>query len=406
MENRSRKKQDSGITFWQVLLITAVGVLVTLAVFFFLLPALSDKRPAAETTTEAAAEAILPAEEETEKQVISVTVETTAPPETEPPKPVVMRFAGDILMDPNYAVMATLLNRTGGKPAVEQAFDEGALSLMRDADIFMVNNEFPYSLRGTPLLNKQYTFRADPAYASLLADMGADIVSLANNHMFDHGEDALLDTLDTLTALELPHIGAGRDISEASASYTFELEGMKITFLSATQIERMGNPDTRGATETLPGVFRCLSDQLLCEKIKEAKASSDIVVAYVHWGTESTEKVDEHQKKLAKHIAEAGADVIIGDHPHVLQGIEYVDGVPCIYSLGNYWFNSKNQDSCLFEVTLDPETKAVGPVRFLPMRQEGCTVKTPDAAEAARIIEYMNSISAAHIDAEGYVTAE
>ncbi|MBQ0100704.1 MAG: CapA family protein, partial [Lachnospiraceae bacterium] len=195
MENRSRKKQDSGITFLQVLLITAVGVLVTLAVFFFLLPALSDKRPAAETTTEAAAEAILPAEEETEKQVISVTVETTAPPETEPPKPVVMRFAGDILMDPNYAVMATLLNRTGGKPAAEQAFDEGALSLMRDADIFMVNNEFPYSLRGTPLLNKQYTFRADLAYASLLADMGADIVSLANSHMFDHGEDALLDTL-------------------------------------------------------------------------------------------------------------------------------------------------------------------------------------------------------------------
>ena len=339
-----------------------------------------------------------------EKQVISVMVETTAPPETEPPKPVVMRFAGDILFDSRYAVMASLLERTGGKPVAEQAFDEAALSLMRDADIFMVNNEFPYSLRGTPLPEKQYTFRADPAYAALLAEMGADIVSLANNHMFDHGEDALLDTLDTLAALNLPFVGAGRNIEEASAAHTFEREGMKITFLSATQIERLGNPDTRGATETLPGVFRCLNDGLLCEKIKEAKASSDIVVAYVHWGTESTEKVDEHQKKLAKNIAEAGADLIIGDHPHVLQGIDTAGGVPVIYSLGNYLFNSNAQDTCLFRAVLDPASAEILSLEFIPCRQEGCRTKVLTGEEKERVIGYMRTQSGVTIDDEGTVT--
>ena len=339
-----------------------------------------------------------------EKQVISAYVETTAPPETEAPEPVTMVFAGDILFDPNYAVMATLLNRTGGKPTVEEAFDEASLQIMRDADFFAVNNEFPYSKRGTALANKAFTFRADPAYASLLPDMGVDLVMLANNHMFDHGEEALLDTLDTLTALEMPYIGAGRDITEAAAEYTLEAEGMKISFLNATQIERFASSDTRGATDTLSGVFRCLDDTLLLQRIREVSETSDITVVYVHWGTESTEKVDEHQKKLAKHLAEAGADLIIGDHPHVLQGIEFIDGVPCIYSLGNYFFNSKAQDSCLFAATADPETKSISEIRFIPARQEGCRVSIPSPAEQTRIIAYMNGISTARINEEGIVT--
>ncbi len=100
----------------------------------------------------------------------------------------------------------------------------------------MVNNEFPYSSRGTPLAGKQYTFRADPSTAEWLTEMGADIVSLANNHCFDYGEEALLDTLDTLDSIGMIHVGAGHNLDEASEPAVFECGGMKIAILNATMI--------------------------------------------------------------------------------------------------------------------------------------------------------------------------
>ncbi|MDO4488047.1 MAG: CapA family protein [Eubacteriales bacterium] len=337
--------------------------------------------------------------------IFDITSETTAP-ETEPetqrePEPLTMVFAGDILFDAKYAVMASLLERSGGNPDITKAFDGELLSIMRDADIFMVNNEFPYSERGAAREGKMYTFRAKPSYVSLLNDMGVDIAALANNHMFDYGEDALLDTLDILKEAGIPYAGAGRNIEEASAPVFLGNEDIRVGFLSATQIERYSSPDTRGATAEKSGVFRCFDPSLLIEKIKETKENCDFVVVYVHWGTESTDKLDDSQKKLAKSFREAGADLIIGDHPHVLQGISYEDGVPCIYSLGNYWFNSKSQDTCLVSVTIDPETKGVLEFKFIPARQQGCRTFILKDSEKQRVISYMNSISSAVLDEEG-----
>ena len=118
-------------------------------------------------------------------------------------------FAGDILFDSHYAIMASLLKRGQG---IEGGISADLLSIMRDADIFMVNNEFPYTNRGTPTAGKKFTFRADPKYASWLFDMGADLVSLANNHAYDYGEVSLTDTLDTLESIGMPYVGAGRNL--------------------------------------------------------------------------------------------------------------------------------------------------------------------------------------------------
>lgn len=347
---------------------------------------------------------------------------------------VTLSFAGDILFDDRYAIMASVLQRSGGVPDIETAFDKELLSLMRGADVFLVNNEFPYSKRGTPLAEKKFTFRADPAYASLLTDMGVDIAALANNHMYDHGEEALLDTLDTLQALSvpapgtgstgpqdgrkdgkpvtavedavyqgLPYIGAGRNLEEASAPFYFTDGNIKIGFVCATQIERMGNPDTKGATESSAGVFRCLNSKNLVEKIGQMKTECDFVVAYLHWGTESTDQVDEHQLKLAKEAVQAGADLIIGDHPHVLQKIDLIDGVPVVYSLGNFLFNSGAQDTCLVTASLDSETAELISLQFIPARQEGCKTRLLTGSEQTRVIEYMRSISDVSIDDEGFV---
>ncbi len=97
-------------------------------------------------------------------------------------------FAGDILFDSHYAIMASLLKRGQG---IEGGISTDLLSIMRSADIFMVNNEFPYTTGGAPTAGKKFTFRADPKYASWLFDMGADLVSLANNHAYDYGEVSL-----------------------------------------------------------------------------------------------------------------------------------------------------------------------------------------------------------------------
>ena len=112
----------------------------------------------------------------------------------------------------------------------------------------MVNNEFPYTTGGAPTAGKKFTFRADPKYASWLFDMGADLVSLANNHAYDYGEVSLTDTLDTLEAIGMPYVGAGRNLDEAVKPVSFIANGRKITFVSATQIERTLPPDTKGAT--------------------------------------------------------------------------------------------------------------------------------------------------------------
>ncbi len=320
--------------------------------------------------------------------------------ETADPEEVSIVFAGDILFDDQYAVMAYLKQRGS---AIESSISPECLEVMRSADIFMVNNEFPYSSRGEPTPDKTFTFRGKPEYASYLLDMGADIVSLANNHASDYGTVSLTDSMDVLNGIGMPFVGAGRNLDEAAKAVYFVANGKKIAILSATQIERMENPATKGATDFSPGVFRCLHIDRLLEEIRKAKAVSDFVIVYVHWGTESTDEIDWAQREQGPKIAEAGADLIIGDHPHVLQPIGYCGDVPVIYSLGNFLFNSKAQDTCLVRAVLN--AGGLKSLQFIPGRQQNCSVSMHHGAEKERVLSYMRSISpGAAIDADGFIT--
>jgi poly-gamma-glutamate synthesis protein (capsule biosynthesis protein) len=277
---------------------------------------------------------------------------------------------------------------------------------MRSADVFMVNNEFPFSTRGTPTEDKQFTFRANPANVSIYDEMGVDVVSLANNHAYDYGEDALLDTFDTLENAGISYVGAGRNIDEAMKPVYITQNGITVAIVSATQIERLSNPDTKEATATSAGVLRCWDETRLLEVIAEAKANSDFLVLYIHWGTESVEETDWLQDKQAPDYAEAGVDLIIGDHPHVLQKIDSVSGVPVVYSLGNFWFNSKTVDTCLIEVGVNKSEESVDMdyFRFIPCRQTECRVIELEGSERTELLDYMRSISPnVTIDDDGYV---
>lgn len=316
------------------------------------------------------------------------------------PERVTITFAGDILFDDNYAVTARVV-QSGGD--ITYGIDTELIREMKSADIMMLNNEFPYSDRGEPLEDKMFTFRAKPSTVSYLHDLGVDIVSLANNHAYDYGETAFLDTLAILEDAGIVYVGAGRNLQEARRPVSYIINDIKIAIVSATQIERLDNPDTKGATDSSAGVFRCWNGDNLLETVHEARENNDFVIVYLHWGTENVEELDWAQEKQAVEVAEAGADLIIGDHPHCLQPIDIVKGVPVVYSLGNFWFNSKTLDTGMIKVTVDEN--GLQSCQFIPCLQSGCRTVLLQGEEKQRVIDYMQGLSGGvHIDGDGYIT--
>ncbi len=347
----------------------------------------SEENPEAEETPQPI---VIPEEDEGYTHIFSPAVDDA----------ITIGFAGDILFDDHYAVGNAFRNH--GNSAVG-VVGTSLLEKMNNVDIMMVNNEFPYSNGGSPTEGKTYTFRARPETASILNEMGVDIVGLANNHAYDYGETALLDTFNTLESVGIEYAGAGRNIDEASHTIYYITEsGRKFAIICATQIERLSNPDTKEATATSAGVFRCLDDTRLLERITEAKEKDAFVIVFIHWGTESTQELDYLQRDQAAEIAAAGADLIIGAHPHILQKIDYIGDVPVVYSLGNYIFNSKNIDTCMIIATIHGDNAI--DLQMVPALQRNCTVKEADDYEAGRIWNDMMAMSPnITIDENGYI---
>ncbi len=318
------------------------------------------------------------------------------------PGTVTLAFAGDLGFGENYANMA-YYHSVGDD--ITRCILPDLIERMDAADILMLNNEFTYSDRGKPLAGKGFTFRTKPAMAANLDKLSVDIVSLANNHVYDYGEEALLDTLSTLEQYGVPYVGAGRNLEEAKKIVYFRVNGIKIAYVSATQIER-DYVYTKQATDTAPGVLRTYDPALFCDVIREAEEKSDFVVVYVHWGTEADIMFEEDQRELGRAYIDAGADLVIGDHTHYLQGVEYYKGVPIFYSLGNFWFNSRTRDTGLVEVDL-VEGK-LSEFRFVPCLQSGCrTSLVTDEAERQRLFRFIQDRSlGVHVSADGVITEE
>lgn len=315
------------------------------------------------------------------------------------PEKIVLDFIGDINFDENWSTMKYLDKQVDG---LYNCISPELLEELNQADIMMVNNEFTYSRRGEPVPGKDYTFRADPDRVYLLEIMGTDIVSLANNHAYDYGKDALLDTMATLEEAGIPYVGAGEDLREAMKPSYFIVNGRKIAIVAATQIERSLNY-TKEATETEPGVLKTLQPDKFVKVIEEARAFADYVIAYVHWGTEQNSHFEQDQTRLADAFIEAGVDAIIGGHTHCLQGCEYRNGVPIIYSLGNFWFNSNKLDTGISQLVIHRNGDM--DFRFLPcVQKKNQTYLAEEEGEKQRILEKMESLSVGvTFDEDGYI---
>lgn len=249
-------------------------------------------------------------------------------------------FAGDIYLSDH---VLNAYDKAGG---ISGVLDEGLRQEIRQADLFMANQEFPFSDRGTAAADKQFTFRLPSSRVHIMQEIGADIVTLANNHTLDYGTDALLDSCRLLDKAGILRVGAGADREEAGRAEILEIRGKRIGFLAASRVF----PEAGWAAgSSHPGLLSAYDPAAVAERIREVKAQCDYLVFYVHWGIERNTTPEEYQRQQARQYIDAGADLVVGSHPHVLQGIEYYNGKPILYSLGNFVFGSSIPETMLME---------------------------------------------------------
>ena len=238
-----------------------------------------------------------------------------------------LNFAGDVIFS---GKVADLLQKKGYE------YSYSALDgMFKKDDLTIVNLETPITTGGVGAENKQYVFKGAPEALDALKSAGVDAVNLANNHTLDQGEQGLLDTLNNLGTRGIPYVGAGKNSKEAYTAQYFERNGIKIALLGFTRV--IPHSDwMAGASK--PGVASVYDSSEALKTIAAAKKKADLVVVVVHWGKERVEQYDTAQQALGRSFIDAGADLVMGGHPHVLQGIEPYKGKWIAYSTGNFIF--------------------------------------------------------------------
>ena len=318
--------------------------------------------------------------------------DTPAVPEPEP-EPVTLLFTGDVLLS-DYVL------ENYDRDGISGVLSPVLLEAMQTADITVINNEFPFSTRGEQAPDKQFTFRVNPDYVRVLTDMGVDIAGIANNHVLDFGPDALLDTFETLENAGIDYMGAGSDLSRASALITQEVNGKTFGFLAASRVIPVVSWDIKNAS---PGVFTTYDPALLLAAIKEARTHCDFLSVFVHWGIERDEYPQDYQVTMAQQYIDAGADLVVGAHPHVLQGIAYYENKPVFYSLGNFIFNREIPRTAVLRVTVPPEGSPV--FQLIAASAANARTIADDGDKRNAACDYLESISEGIvIDDEGIVT--
>ena len=295
-------------------------------------------------------------------------------------------FVGDVSLADDWYIIPKYEERGKG---VYGILSEAVVDIMKNVDVMVANNEFTISNRGSKMPNKYYTFRAKPERLSIYEEMGVDLVTLANNHIYDYGKDAFLDALTHLEEYNFPYIGAGRNLSEASKAYYFVVNGYKIGFVNATRAEKYIL--TPGAGDNSPGVFRCYDPTNFINTISEVKKNSDYVIALVHWGREDSTVLEDVQLETSKLYIDAGADVIVGSHAHILQGIDFYKGKAIIYNLGDFIFNHETKDTAIFQLKVNDDGSLE--YYFIPCRQDDKYTYLLEDNEKIRVLNNIRNLS-------------
>jgi poly-gamma-glutamate synthesis protein (capsule biosynthesis protein) len=278
-----------------------------------------------------------------------------APADPTQDRPLVLMFTGDTKLEGRTAQQIAQKGRDYPFKAVAE--------ILRGADLCFGNCEtaitdYAKHTPGKPADRVKkglaFVFKSDPRSSGpILADAGFDVMQLANNHAMDYCAQGLADTLVSLDAAGIRHVGAGKDYAEASAPLIVDVDGTRIGFLAYSQII----PPQSAARTSGPGISYLPANykRVLDQQIADLREQADVVIVCFHWGVEGTNLASQVQRSIGHWCIDNGADLVIGSHPHTFQGIEHYKEGLIAYSLGNFVFTGKSSRLAggILRVTLD-----------------------------------------------------
>lgn len=278
-------------------------------------------------------------------------------------------FAGDVVLDDT----AGDLIAQGGDPF--QAF----APLFASADIRLANLECVVATTGSAG-DKNFTFRAHPRVLPVL-QKHFDALALANNHSGDYGREAFAEMLGLLKGAGIGQFGGGHNLREAHTPLIIERKGLRIALLGYNEFM----PRSFEADVDAPG-SAWSEDERVVHDIRTARSRhrADLVIPVMHWGWENERVANARQRQLARTMIVAGADAVIGGHPHVRQDIEIVHGKPVVYSVGNFVMketdNAHQRIGWVLELNLDRRGVASWRTHTAAIDMEGIPAQAPASA--------------------------
>ncbi|MBN3522835.1 CapA family protein [Paenibacillus apiarius] len=316
-------------------------------------------------------------------------------------EPVVrLSFVGDIMMAGKVEALVQ-----------EKGYDfpfQYVKGLLQAADLSIGNLETPLTTDGVPAEEKDFIYKTSPLAAEAIANAGIDIVNLANNHTMDQGEDGLLDTFKALNKANVKYVGAGKDSREAYTPVIVERQGIKMAILGFTRVI----PDSSWyAGKNKPGVATTYegTKEQAAKAIKEAKQQADLVIVIAHWGKEREDYPVEYQKELAQLYVDSGADLIVGGHPHVLQGFERYKDKWIAYSVGNFVFTLNELPKTWDTMVLQAECTKSGKcdLQMKPFRTDLGQPVPLEGEKGTELMKHVESISSrVSIDDHGRIESK
>ena len=288
--------------------------------------------------------------------------------------------AGDVMLDREVYRQAVLLDKGADHPwdggfaritsrtcctidggnAIEtkRVGPRGAVRrLLSSADVAIINHEGP-APNDSSYHPGGLVFTFDPELLEGVAGSGIDIVSLANNHIRNAGSPGVLETMRNLRKADLGFVGAGADADQARKARCLDQAGARLCFLAYDAI----NTVVHAATDDRPGAAELLLPNVRRDIRRARREGADVIAVVPHWGTEYTTRVTPQQRRWARVMVRAGADIVLGAHSHVVGPIEFIDGVPVLYSLGDFLFDlprfEETEEGVIVELTFQGDRLA------------------------------------------------
>lgn len=283
---------------------------------------------------------------------------------------------------------------TSGNASGVSGFEE-TVNWIQRADIAFGDLEMPLSTQGHPR-EKLITFRASPDLAKDLRRCGFDVLSLANNHSMDYGQEALFETMQRLDDQGIHHIGAGHNVSEAQAPVILKVNGQRVGFVTwscllpvgaAATADRPGlapihvqiayevNPYIEMEEPGNPPVVRTWTAEddrrLALQQIRQLRQQVDFLAVSIHWGYGAGEDLAEYQQPLGHAIIDAGADIVLGNHVHAIHGVEVYNGKAILYSPGNFIAQQPRESASAAALALYAEMSPDGYMAWLEVNEDG-----------------------------------